>query len=491
MKPLARQHPVLCRAVAALAAVWIAFASTSCTFRSPSATSENAPPAPAIDELKMQSLVMDMADDYIAALGESVYLLVRSGKLDSKGRWLAQSFLRNGVGASLDIAVGPNPPVSLLDLLVLVSLQTWSFENHWLPSGIGEPGRSALERLKVAEQEAWTSARTILTEDQLRTVRALVDAWISENPDRTVVALVRFDEFADERRISSSVLREEASGLLREVSQASAAVDEARLLGERLLWYAGRYPYVLGEQAELTAYRLIDQPEGLELVEAMKSARQLSDSIAKRIETIQSDLEQQQASFFSGIAAERKAAIAQLQSSLEATVKTSLDRASEEVKSERIEAINQLFERLAQERILFLDDLSAREAELRGTMTELRETITVSGALANNLTGTVNAIDRVLSRFDRDPDSKGEPLRMLDIRDAAIETGRAADRLTVMLERANQILESESLGKNVATVTRPADDMIDRLFWRGVILICLLIAGIGLLRLVPQRITNR
>jgi hypothetical protein len=36
--------------------------------------------------LKMQALVMDMADDYIALLGESVYLLTRNGKLDRKGR---------------------------------------------------------------------------------------------------------------------------------------------------------------------------------------------------------------------------------------------------------------------------------------------------------------------------------------------------------------------------------------------------------------------
>ena len=96
---------------------------------------------------------MDMADDYIASLGESVYLLTRSDKLDSKGRWLAQSFLRNGVGASLDIAVGPNPAVNLLDLLVMTSLQTWSFEVHWIRAGIGDAGRVALERLKRADAD--------------------------------------------------------------------------------------------------------------------------------------------------------------------------------------------------------------------------------------------------------------------------------------------------------------------------------------------------
>ncbi len=411
--------------------------------------------------MRMQSFVMNMADDNIAELGESIYLLTRSGHLDTKGRWLAQSFMRNGVAASLDIAVGPNPPVSLLDLLVLISLQAWSFEQHWIPAGIGDAGYPALERLKATEKEAWNTAKQVLTDDQLRTLRSLIDAWIAENPERTVIALVRFNEFSDERRVSSLALRGEASGLLHEVSEASAAVDEARLLGERLFWFAGRYPYVLGEQAELTAYRLIDQPEGLQLIETMQSAKELSDVFTRRLETMQNDLEQQQGSFFSRLSAERKA------------------------------AIDQLFEKLVEERTQLLDEISAREAELLGMMSELRQTIIASGALADDLTGTVNAIDQVLSHFDQEPDGQEEPLRMLDIRDAAIETGRAAERLTAMLERANQLLESESWQDAMTSVTSPADDLVDQIFWRGLVLIGVLILGIGLLRLVPQKITNR
>ena len=438
----------------------ISVALSACVLNPPSSSAPGPENQSSEDVLKMQSFVMNMADDNIAELGESIYLLTRSGHLDTKGRWLAQSFMRNGVAASLDIAVGPNPPVSLLDLLVLISLQTWSFEQHWIPAGIGEAGYPALERLKAAEKDAWHTAKEVLTDEQLRTLRSLIDAWIAENPERTVIALVRFKEFSDERRVSSLALRGEASGLLREVSEASAAVDEARLLGERLFWFAGRYPYVLGEQAELTAYRLIDQPEGLQLIETMKSAKELSDAFTKRLETMQSDLEQQQGSFFSRLSGEREA------------------------------AIDHLFERLVQERTQLLDEISAREAELLGMMSELRQTIVASGALADDLTGTVNAIDRVLSHFDQEPGSQEEPLRMLDIRDAAIETGRTAERLTAMLERANQILESESWEQAMSSVASPADDLVERIFWRGLVLIGVLILGIGLLRLVPQKITN-
>jgi len=479
------------RAISALSAVLVLIAVISCAATPPSVPSANAATPSDSSVLKMQALVMDMADDYIASLGESVYLLTRSGKLDSKGRWLAQSFLRNGVGASLDIAVGPNPSVSLLDLLVLTSLQTWSFEAHWIPAGIGDAGIPALDRLKRAEENVWTSARGILSEDQLLTLRGLIDAWISENSDRTVVALVRFNEFADERKISSLSLRGKARGLLQEVSEAGAAVDDVRLLGERLLWFAGRYPFLLGEQTELTAYRLIDQPEGAQLIEAIKSVQQLSEAFTKSIGTIQSDLEKQQAIFFSRISVERKAAIGQFQSAIEATVKESLGRAAESINIQRTEAINQLFDRFAQERTLLLDDIASRQSEFLALMTELRDTISVSGMLAKELTETVNAIDRVVSRFDTDPENEREPLRMTDVRDAAIETGHAADRITQLLERTIELVESKSWDQRISFMTNPAEAIVDRTFWRGAILICLLLVGLGLLRLVPQRTTGR
>ena len=484
-------HDNIYRAIKGLTSVLAFLTVISCVMRPPPSAPSAGKSLPSVNSestLKMQAMVMDMADDYIASLGESVYLLTRSGQLDSRGRWLAQSFLRNGVGASLDIAVGPNPAVSLLDLLVLTSLQSWSFEVHWIPAGIGEAGLPALARLKRAETDAWISARDALLADQLNTLRGLIDAWIAENPDRTVVALVRFNEFSDERKISSLRLRGQAQGLLREVGEAVAAVDDARLLGERLLWFAGRYPYLLGEQTELTAYRLIDQPEGAQLMDAIQSFHRLSEILSERAETIQSDIDEQQGVFFARIAAERAAAIAQLQVALEATVKASLDRTAESVNTQRTEAIDQLFDRLAQERTQLLDDFSSRQNELLGVMTELKETIAVSGSLAKDLTETVNAIDHVVSRFDRDQEDKSEPLRMTDVRDAAIETGLAADKMTLLLERAIALLESESWDRRISKMTDPADAIINRAFWRGVILIGLLVVGMGLLRMVPQRL---
>jgi hypothetical protein len=82
------------RAISAFSTVLVSLTLVSCALWPPSAQSGNATTPPNGSALKTQALVMGMADDNIASLGESVYLLTRSGKLDSKGRWLAQSFLR-------------------------------------------------------------------------------------------------------------------------------------------------------------------------------------------------------------------------------------------------------------------------------------------------------------------------------------------------------------------------------------------------------------
>ena len=89
----------------------------------------------------------------------------------------------------------------------------------------------------------------------------------------------------------------------------------------------------------------------------------------------------------------------------------------------------------------------------------------------------MNAIDRVVSRFDTDPEKEREPLRMTDVRDAAIETGRAADRVTILLDRAIEMLESKSWDQKISSLTNPADAIFNKVFWQGVLLICLLIVG--------------
>lgn len=424
-------------------------------------------------EFEVQSLVMGMADEYSGALGEAMYLLVRSENVDPKGRWLAQSFLRNGMGAAIDIAVGPNPSVGLLDLLVLGSLQSWAFEKHWIPAGIGEAaGRKALERLQEAESDLWQRGTRVLSPEQVATLRELVGHWIEAHPDRTVVSLVRFEDFTDQRRMPTLAAHEAASGLLADVKKATAAVEDAELLGERILWFAGRLPYVLGQQAELTAYRIADQPEAALIRDAATALEDLVALLTDRLRTLDADLSTQQVELFSRLRAERVEALEDL---------------AEKAATIRRTSISEAFDRLGQERKAFFDDLEGRQRELGPMMGELRETIRASGELARDMTGTVEALDRVVGHFDRGPGDQRKPLEIKDVTEAAAEASRAAERLTALLDRADEILGSPFWETKIGRLDETTKGFVDYAFWRAVWLLVILLCGLAGLRLLPRR----
>ena len=210
-----------------------------------------------VQALALQSAVMSMSDDWNSALGAMAYDMQRACGSDMECMWVTQAFLRNGMGASLDVAVGPNPSVAIMDMLVLCSLETWTLEHHWAGFGIPlEAGLAGAKQLAQARDSLWEQAADHLKAPELARLRALIDAWIARHPDQGIVSFVRLADFASDRNQLTLAERAEAGGLLEELTEVSVAVDDARLLGERALWYSSRYPYVLGQQAEMTALRL-------------------------------------------------------------------------------------------------------------------------------------------------------------------------------------------------------------------------------------------
>lgn len=210
-----------------------------------------------VQALALQSAVMSMSDDWNSALGAMAYEMQRACVSDMECMWVTQAFLRNGMGASLDVAVGPNPSVAIMDMLVLCSLETWALEHHWAGFGIPlEAGLAGAKKLAAARDALWEEAADHLKPSELTRLRALIDAWIARHPDQGIVSFVRLSDFASDRNQLTLAERAEAGGLLQELGEVSVAVDDARLLGERALWYSSRYPYVLGQQAEMTALRL-------------------------------------------------------------------------------------------------------------------------------------------------------------------------------------------------------------------------------------------
>ncbi|MFM9958338.1 MAG: hypothetical protein ACKVZJ_09680 [Phycisphaerales bacterium] len=438
-------------------------------------------------DLDVQALAMSMADDHCAAMLEAMRPIIVDPAASPLARSLAQAFQSNGTIAAIDIAAGPNPDASVLDMLVLVTLQRWAFSTHWA-ARIGEaPASAASQRLTQAEEAAWTAAGTVLSPPQQKALRSLIDAWIAANPGRSEVTFVRFEDFTDVRYAQTLANRNIASGLLKELTEASAVVDSARLLGERALWFAARYPLALGQQAESTAYQLVDQPELRSALASLESAKKLSESLAARIDSLDGDLKAQMDLLFVKIAAERDATIAQATAKMGEAAKSAAEDFDARVNAAREAAVTQTFDRLATERKDLLDDLQSRSGALQEMMNELRSTIGTSTGLAKELTGTVDAIDRVVARFDKASVPGKEPLDIKDVRDAAIEATKAAEKLTILLERTNDLAGSDLWEKRLSQFDHATSDVINRAFWRGLVLVVILLGGLAAIRLIPAR----
>ena len=241
--------------------------------------------------LALQSAVMSMSDDWNSALGAMAFEMQRACGSDMQCMWVTQAFLRNGMGASLDVAVGPNPSVAIMDMLVLCSLETWALEHHWAGVGIPlEAGLAGAKQLANARDALWEQAADHLKVAELARLRALIDAWITRHPDQSIVSFVRLADFASDRNQLTLAERADAGGLLEELNEVSVAVDDARLLGERALWYSSRYPYVLGQQAEMTALRLTQSIS----IQVAAQREAILGGVAKEREAIISSLSEQE-----------------------------------------------------------------------------------------------------------------------------------------------------------------------------------------------------
>ena len=371
------------------------------------------------DPQALQSTVMSMSDDWNIALGESMLALQSAPDIGMQTQFNGLSFLRNGMGASLDIAVGPNPRVAMLDLLVLATLQTWALEHTW--AGHGIPGQlvgPAKARLVEARGEMLSKASRFLTPEQLRELDRLIGAWIEAHPRQVLVSFVRLSDFASDRNELTLEDRKLADGLLKEVDEVTSAIDDARLLGERALWYAARYPYVIGQQAELTSLRVTD--------------------------IVSHEITAQREAFFAQLGRERAETI-----------------------------------RLVEE----------SRKDLVPVMAEARETIASAKLLSEQVLRIVQAIDGLVARFDHPGDDSGG-VTTQDIKDILKETGASADKLAALVKAGDSLVESPTWRDAAAGADRFSTATIDRLLWGIAGIVALLIGGLALVRLIPQRVRN-
>ncbi len=231
-----------------------------------------------IKAAELDELTRAFADRFVGMI-YSACDEVRKDNADPAQRREAQVFLADAASNIYDIATNADAFTRLLDLVVVTRL----LNQVWVDDGratevFGDRAPAFAKALLHANTEIGTLEARVLTTEQVAAVETLLAEWHKEHPEMVRTSFVRFSNFAVGRGKSAASEVLSASGLFSEVGKAGQAVDEARLLGERVFYQFKREPTLLRWQIAAAKDELLTSPE---LVAALKDVHRLTNEVEK------------------------------------------------------------------------------------------------------------------------------------------------------------------------------------------------------------------
>ena len=445
---------VLRMAVLGPSIVWLA----SCVSQPPATPKEAprevvvAPVTESITSAELDELTRAFADRYIGLL-YSACDTVNKDNPDAVQRREAQALLADCATNIYDIASNADAFTRLLDLVVVTRLMS----QVWVDDGraelvFGNRAKPIVDAMVHARKEAQEVAAQVLTAEQLGVLESLMVDWRKENPEMVRASYVRFSNFAVGRGRSAASTVLKARGMFAEVGQAGQAVDEVRLLGERMFYQLKREPTLLRWQAAAAKDELLATPE---VASALADVHRLTGQL------------------------------------------------------------EQLPAHVAAEREAIVEAFSARMAGADATISKMMEVVANTQALVLSLDPASKSLDQLLKTwtavfaqydawdrwtFEHDP----KPFDIREYTEMVKQSAATSQRLTEMVQSSNDLLTSPDWHARIDEWNRSADDRIEVMaaqsrllmngfFWRlyvilGVLIALLVSYGIACLLLLRRSI---
>ena len=228
-----------------------------------------------INEAQLQSHVMSFADRF-AAIMSTVIAQFENLKPPVKTRYEVLELITFSLSHAYIIAGESDPDVALLDMLSMVTLGRIIFEEEG-PSKYGKVVAPVIKGYQKAEADIRQIAALVLTPNQMLNLMTIIKRWRKENPEVKFFPLLRFSNFAADRRESTLTRAEEPEGLFESVENASESVEQMRLLAERGTYLATRMPQLWGLFGDLWLTRWMNNPD---LQKTLTDVHQLSQGTA-------------------------------------------------------------------------------------------------------------------------------------------------------------------------------------------------------------------
>jgi hypothetical protein len=321
-------------------------------------------------------------------------------------------------------------------------------QEYWVGREFGEAARPLLEVHRRLESNVWSVVEGVLTPTQLEEIHEMLREYERRFPDLRYVAAARLPELVDKlgRAQSQKQNRQPGSLLnllylnpLAGLDPTTQAIQQTRLLAERVTYYAQRAPMLWGWQAELTLQKLAAQPEAKGVLSNLNEVADSTKVFARTAEGL-----------------------------------------PKLVNDQRRAAIDQVFDRLAIERTNLLAQLAREETKLRGRLGEVRQTLQAGGQMADSVNAAIKSLDAFVqyvsppetNAVPATPDTDSHPFNVLDYGTAASQIGAMATNLTTLIQAVNQ---SEAQATRLTQqATADAKQVVSHAFRLGIILILLL-----------------
>ena len=366
--------------------------------------------APRITREELRHEIMRFSGSSSDRISEAYFKLEERFRT-SKARHAA---LENGLvysASALDIAIAPNPEVNLLDMVVLVALSRIVVEEYWVPQVFGDEAKILVEVFRREEADIWSIAGKVLTPQQQQELRSSIQAWRKGNPDQVFVEATRFGDFAEIHGKSALAAAAKSGGFLG-VTEVTREVSEARLLAERVMFYAQRMPFLVRSQARLLLVEAGMAPEVQQLV---------SNSTT-----------------FAGTA------------------------------KEFVQFAKELPKYVSEERKATIDQLMSQEKPVRGLLADVRQTLTAGTALAVQLDATVGTVDSLFARLQA---RKKEPTDIKDVQKVLQQSTVLIKSIDEILTSPGWDQRFPQLVQVVDRIEGEGEEWVDHAFRRAVALI--------------------
>ena len=265
----------------------------------------------AITEAQLQSHLMSFADRFASILDTAIAKFENFNP-SGKSRYEVLELMTFSLHHAFIIAGESDPNVALLDMFSMVTLGRIFFEEEG-QSRYGKKIVPVIDGYRRAEADIRNVAAIVLTPDQMLNLMTIIKRWRRENPEVKSFPLIRFSNFAADRRESTLSRAEEPEGLFESVESASETVEEMRLFAERGAYLSTRIPQLFGLFGDLWLTRIMNNPE---LQKTLTDVSQLSQGTAG-LASIAENLPDQ-------IATEREATIKQLAGEISAARKAAM-----------------------------------------------------------------------------------------------------------------------------------------------------------------------